>query len=214
MAYCTPADAVAFLPSGGLPNPARTAQGSSSGNWIESDGHNLAEGALVEVRAETGGSVPGGLAESTTYYAKVLTASRFQLAATLGGAAIDLTTAGTNFVYWSPLPWEEWIEWADRVVDSFLPPHVVPLVAPYPDVARLASAELAAALGLQKTAGAAIDMGARIDAIGQRIARWAKTVPVRGVDRQTQQPVFLAVTASAGATDPRGWAGDDNTRIP
>lgn len=213
MAYCTPADTVAFLPAGGLPNPARTAQGSSSGNWIESDGHNLAEGALVEVRAETGGSVPGGLAESTTYYAKVLTASRFQLAATLGGAAIDLTTAGTNFVYWSPLPWEDWIEWADRVVDTFLPEHVYPL-NPVPDVARLASAELAAALGLQKTAGAAIDMGARIDAIGQRIARWVKTLPVRGLSVQTHQPPNLAVTSSTGATDPRGWAGDDNTRIP
>lgn len=213
MAYSTPADAVPFLPSGGLPNPARVALGSASGNWLESDNHNLAEGALVEVRAETGGSVPSPLAESTTYYAKILSPTRFQLAATSGGAAIDLTTSGSNFVYWSPLPWDEWIEWADRVVDSFLPEHVYPL-DPVPDVARLASAELAAMRGLQATAGASIDVGGRIDTIGTRLTRWAKTLPVRGLSVQTHQPPNLAVTSSTGATDPRGWAGADNTRIP
>lgn len=213
MAYSTPADAVAFLPSGGLPNPARTATASSSGNWIESDGHNLTDGALVEVRAETGGSVPSPLVEGTTYYAKVLSPTRFQLAGTLGGAVIDLTTAGSNFVYWSPLPWDDWIEWADRVVDTFLPEHVYPL-NPVPEVARLASAELAAMRGLQATAGAAIDLGGRIDAIGQRLARWVKSLPVRGLTVQTHQPPNLAVASSTGATDPRGWAGTDNTRIP
>lgn len=213
MAYSTPADAVPFLPSGGLPNPARTATGSSSGNWIESDGHGLLEGAEVEVRAETGGSVPGGLAESTTYYAHVLSPSRFQLAATLGGSAIDLTTAGSNFVYWSPLPWAEWGEWADRVVDSALPEHVYPL-DPVPEVARLASAELVAMRGLQATAGASVDVGARIRDISARLASWAKSLPVRGLTVQKHRPPNLAITSSAGATDPRGWAGDDNTRIP
>lgn len=213
MAYSTEADVVAFLPSGGLPNPARVATASTSGDYLEIDGHGLSDDALVTVRAETGGSVPTGLTAGSTYYALVLSASRFQLAATAGGAAINLTSAGDNFVIWSPLPWASWIEWSDRAVDSFLPAHVVPL-DPVPEMARLASAELAAMRGLQSTAGASVDLGARLEAVGARVTRWAKSLPVRGLDVQTQQPVNLAVTASAGAIDPRGWAGSDNTRIP
>lgn len=214
MAYATAADVVPFLPAGGLPNPARVATGSASGDYLESEGHGLPDDTPVTLRAETGGSLPTGLTAGTTYYVVGATTSRFQLAATAGGAAINLTTDGSNFVVVAPLPWSLWIEWADRMVDSFLPPHVVPLVAPYPGVVVTASAELAAFRGLQATVGSDIDLGPRLDAIGQRLTRWAKTAPVRGVDRQTQQPVFLAITASAGATDPRGWAGDDNTRIP
>lgn len=211
--YSTYADVVAYLPAGGLPNPARVATASASGDYLECDGHGLVAGAEVVVRAEAGGSVPGGLTEGTTYYALLVSATRFQLSATSGGAAVGLSSAGSNFVFFSPLPWSAWIEWADRVVDSFLPPHVVPLID-VPEVVVQASAELAAMRGLQATAGAAVDLGTRIDAIGARLTRWAKTVPVRGLLAQTQQPVYLAVTASAGATDPRGWAGTDNTRIP
>lgn len=214
MAYCVLADVVAFLPSGGLPNPGRVATGSASGDYLESNGHGLVANAEVTLRAETGGSVPAGLTAGTTYYAIIVSASRFKLAATSGGAAIDLTADGDNFTYESPLPWAAWIDWADRAVDSFLPPHVVPLASPLPQVVVTSSAELAAMRGLQATGGAEIDLGARIDAIGVRLTRWAKTMPVRGVDVQTQQPVNLAVTASAGANDPRGWAGNDNTRIP
>ena len=212
--YSTLADVVPFLPSGGLPNPARVATGSAAGDYLESDGHGLATNAEVTVRAEVGGSVPAPLVEGTTYYAIVLSPSRFQLAAAPNGSAINLTTDGVNFVYSSPLPWDAWIGWADRMVDSFLPPHVVPLVSPLPEVVVTSSAELAAMRGLQATSGAAVDIGPRIDAIGVRLARWAKTMPVRGVTVQTQQPVDLAVTESAGAVDPRGWAGADPTRIP
>ena len=92
------------------------------------------------------------------------------------------------------------IEWADRMVDSFLPAHVVPL-DPVPEIVATASAELAAMRGLQATAGAEMD-GSRIDAIGTRLSRWAKSLPVRGLSVQTQQPVNMAIT-STGATDPR-----------
>lgn len=77
--YCARAEMLAFLPSGGLPNPARVATGSATGDYLESDGHGLADGAEVIVRAEAGGSVPTGLTEGTTYYAIVLSASRFKL---------------------------------------------------------------------------------------------------------------------------------------
>jgi hypothetical protein len=212
--YCAQSDVMAFLPSGGLPNPARVATGSAAGDYLECDGHGLVADAEVVVRVEMGGSLPAPLAEGVTYYAIPLSSSRFKLAATPGGTAIALTTDGSNFVFASPLPWSQWIDWGARQVDSFLPEHVTPLVVPYPEIVVTANAELAAMRGLQATAGASIDLGARIDLIGLRLTRWAKSVPIRGVEVQRHQPSTLAITATAGAYDPRGWAGSDNTRIP
>lgn len=214
MAYAAYADVVPFLPSGGLPNPARTATGNAAGDYLECEGHGLAADAEVVFRAEVGGALPTGLTAGTTYYAKVVSASRFQVAATAGGAAINLTTDGSNFVFTSPLPWATWLDWGARQVDSFLPPHVVPLVAPYPEIVVTANAELAAVRGLMSTAGSDIDLGAKLDQIGARLTRWAKALPVRGAAVSTQSPVNLAVTSSAGATDPRGWATRGNDVLP
>lgn len=214
MAYCTTADVTAFLPSGGLPNPARVAYGSASGNYIESAAHGLAADAEVTFRAETGGELPSGLTAGVTYYAQVSSVDRFQVAATAGGAAINLTSDGDNFVVSAELPWAQWIDWADRQVDSFLPPHVVPIVEPYPQIVVTASAELAAWFGLSRTAGSGIDLGAKLDQIGARLTRWAKTIPLRGSARSNTSPVNLAITASAGAVDPRGWATNGNEVLP
>ena len=160
MSYSVAADVTAFLPSGGLPNPARVATGSASGDYIESAAHGLATDDAVTFRAETDGSVPTGLTAGTTYYAIVTSVDRFQASATAGGAAINLTSAGDNFVFSAELPWAAWIDWADRQIDSFLPAHVVPVVEPYPAIVVTASAELAAWFGLSRTAGAGIDLGA------------------------------------------------------
>lgn len=214
MSYSVLADVTAFLPSGGLPNPARVAYGYASSDEIESAAHGLADDDAVTFRAETGGSVPTGLTAGTTYYAIVTSVDRFSVAAAAGGAAINLTTAGENFVFSAELPWSAWIEWADRQIDSFLPPHVVPIIAPYPAIVVTASAELAATYGLGRTGGSTIDLGAKLDAIGARLTRWAKTLPLRGTARSVTSPVNLAITASAGAVDPRGWASAGNTVLP
>jgi hypothetical protein len=115
-------------------------------------------------------------------------------------------------------PWAQWMEASARICDSFLPPHVIPLVpdtaGAYDPVIVLANAEIAAAMGLSKTGGADIDFGGKIDIVSQRLARWAKNVPIRGVAKSTQSPVNLAITSTAGAADPRGWATCGNDRIP
>lgn len=203
--YCTRTDLLAFLPSGGLPNPARVATGSSSGDYIECDQHGLVADQAVTFRAEAGGSVPTGLTAGTTYYAIIVSTSRFKVAAAAGGAAIDLTSAGANFVFWTELPWDSWIDVAARDCDSFLPVHVVPVIAPYPQILVTANAELAAARALIATAGAEIDLGAKLDQIQQRLTRWAKAIPLRGEAKSTQSPVNLALVGSA-STDTRGWA--------
>ena len=57
-------------------------------------------------------------------------------------------------------------------------------------------------------------LGAKLDAIGARLTRWAKGLPLRGTARSVTSPVNLAVTASAGAVDPRGWATNGNEVLP
>ncbi len=210
MSYCTAADVVPFLPSGGLPNAARVVIGHNTGDYLESEGHGLVDDTEVRFRAEVGGSLPTGIAASTTYYAIVVSPARFQVAATEGGSAIDITTDGEDFVFTSPLPFASWIEWAERQVDSFLPAHVVPVVAPIPAMVVTACAELAAALGLAKTGGATIPLGETIDTIGVRLTRWAKSLPLRGTAVSTQSPVNLAITSSSTRTDSRGWVRRDS----
>ena len=91
---------------------------------------------------------------------------------------------------------------------------MVPIIAPYPAIVVTASAELAATYGLGRTGGSTIDLGAKLDAIGARLTRWAKGLPLRGTAASNTSPVNLAITASAGAVDPRGWASAGNTVLP
>lgn len=215
MAYASGTAAYAFLPAGGLPNPALVATAVPASDVIVCDGHGLSVGDVVRFGVEIGGSLPSPLVVETAYYVQaVVSSSRFRVSATNGGAAIDLTTAGANFSFTHELPWGDWYEWGARQVDSFLPPHVVPLVEPYPEIAITANAELAALRGLQATGGSDIDLGGRLDAIRIRLQAWAKNVPLRGVDRQTQSPNNLAIVSSTGATDPRGWATRGNDVLP
>ena len=86
--YCATADVSAFLPSGGLPNPARVAEANASEDVIVCDGHGLVVGTAVTFRAEIAGSLPSGLTDGTTYYVQaVVSSSRFRVSATSGGAA-------------------------------------------------------------------------------------------------------------------------------
>lgn len=65
-------------------------------------GHGLPNGTRVTVAAATG-ALPTGLAASTSYYIISSTTNTFQLAATPGGTAINLTDAvGTTNVTWYP----------------------------------------------------------------------------------------------------------------
>lgn len=58
--------------------------------------HGLYDGTRVEISST--GSVPTGLSTSTTYYVVSATTNTVQLSATYGGAAIDLTDAGSGTI--------------------------------------------------------------------------------------------------------------------
>jgi hypothetical protein len=72
-----------------------------AGNTIQSPAHGLTTNDQVRVELFPGDTpIPAGLAENTTYFviATGLTADVFELSATQGGAAIDITAAGRMLV--------------------------------------------------------------------------------------------------------------------
>jgi len=211
MAYCDFTDLFSFgLPRGALRNPGRLVSGVASANALDLDVHGLAADDELTFRAGAGGSLPSPLASGTTYYAIPVTESRFQVAASAGGAAVSLTTDGTNVICIIELPESSVRDWATSVVDDMLPAAMVPLTAPYPPIVRATTAEIAAAR-LLTLAGQAPSqpLATILDGAQKRLARWSKSVPIRG----TNAPAAAGLSASASTAqrDASGWRAHGGT---
>lgn len=204
--YCDDSDLYAHgLPRGAAPNPGRLAASVDAvGNFIVLDAHGFASDDEVRFRAEAGGSLPAPLAANVTYYALPLGESTFSVRATPGGAAIDLTSAGSKVLCIAPLPLAATRAWASRLIDDFLAGHPVPLEAPIPEIVRFTAAELAAGKLLALMGGASKSLSDIEGEARKRIERWGKGLPVRG--EGSQQPAQLAASASVPYSDPRGWS--------
>lgn len=57
--------------------------------------HGLSNGDRVRVKAHANGAIPGGLSETVEYYVISASGAALQLSLTAGGAAVNLTDAGT-----------------------------------------------------------------------------------------------------------------------
>lgn len=68
----------------------------ASTDTITATAHGLNNGNIVQI---AGVAVPGGLAASTNYYVIASTANTFKLATSMGGSAIDITSAGTTVTF-------------------------------------------------------------------------------------------------------------------
>ena len=77
---------------------ARKTASAATSDTITSTSHGFADGTRVLWEAPAGVSVPGGLAENTTYYVRDSVTNTLKLAATLGGSAIDITTDGVGYL--------------------------------------------------------------------------------------------------------------------
>lgn len=224
--YCVPSDLHAFgLPRGSIPNPGRPlASVSEPNDTLTLDVHGLADDDAFFLRAEAGGTMPGGLSAGTMYYAKTIDESTFQARATAGGAAISITSAGDpeRVLLIVPLPVDSWIRWASRTVEEMLPAHVVPLVkvddagvredeagydaatGKYPGAVVICTAELAASKGLGFGGVSSRTLAKVRDDAEKRLARWAAGIPVRNAPGQT--PANLATSATVPYRDRRGWS--------
>lgn len=206
VAYATRDDVYRVgVPRGSLVNPARSiASVNTTANSLELDDHGFALDREVQFVVDEGGALPSPLVAGTVYFAIPVSGSEstFKVAATAGGAAIDLTTAGTDsFGVLASLGPEidreiaQHSEWFSEVVIG----TAQPLESPYPEwvvavVAKLTAASLVRRLGLSKYQGIVDEATeARNDAI--RMGGSGK--PLRTVNR----PTNLAVAASAADPD-------------
>lgn len=205
MAYCEFSDLFEHgVSRGALRNEGRLVDSASvSSNTFELDVHGFDSGQELTFRAEAGGSLPSPLVAGTIYYAVPVSESRFSVAATSGGAAIDLTTAGSGVVVVAELSESSAREWASRMIDDMIPAHLVPLISPYPATVVMTCAELAAGKLLSLQGQQSRSLGEIADAARKRLERWGRGVPIRGTN--APKAAALAASASAPYNDGRGW---------
>jgi hypothetical protein len=77
----------------------------ATANTLTAPGHPYVTGDVVRMY-NSGGALPAGLAANTDYYALGVSGNTMQLAATAGGAAIDITGAGTGTHFLGVVPVE------------------------------------------------------------------------------------------------------------
>jgi hypothetical protein len=85
----------ALITYGRLQGPFKVFTADNTTEIFTSAAHGLVNGTPVIVENENG-ALPTGLAANTTYYVISVTTNTFQLSATLGGSAINITTDGTG----------------------------------------------------------------------------------------------------------------------
>lgn len=204
MGYATQSDIEAHAPPEQLVRPARLVSTvSTSTDILTLDGHGLQTDDPVTLRADASGSLPSPLAAGTTYYAIRVTDATFQLSASAGGSALNLTTAGSNVLLVRQIPWTRADTFATSIVDMALQAHaLVPLAAPYPQIVVEVAATLAGEW-LRRWAGVSSrQMTEVITWAQQQLDRFA-SVPVRGTNAPTG--ANITIRASATAVDARGW---------
>lgn len=216
MGYCSEADVYAVTGSGTIPSPARLcASALNAGDVFTLDGHGLSTGDPFSLRAEDGGTMPGGFTAGTTYYAIRLSDHQFQ-----GAASAELADAGTETAVTSDgdlvlmvreRPMTQWIDWASSEVEQMLPAHVVPIDEnAIPTAVRASTARLAAYQARVWSGRNDEDLVRLLDETRKQLTRWGKGVPLRGTNAPTA--ASLAVYGSAAtAADPRGWGNVDGT---
>lgn len=206
MSYASRADVFNFgVPRGTVLADGRVGVASATSDAVELEGHGLETGSVVTVRATEGSVLPPPLTPDATYYAIRVDDARFQLAASsadaTAGTEIDLTSSGGEFVVTTPLPWAEVLEWADRMVDSMIPAHAVPLPDPAPSTVKMVAARLAGA-ELQRLSGVkSVAMSEALADARTQLAEWAKGVPVRAVvstHGRTNLAISSTLTGTAG----------------
>lgn len=214
--YCTRSDVAKRLPAGSLTSAAGlVASALASTDAVTQDGHGLETGDPVTVRAAEGGSLSAPLVDGATYFAIRLTNAEFQLAVTLGGSAINLTTDAVSMIVIREPDFDMWIEFYSRWADTSLPGHLVPMgrVKPVPALVRGIVADLVAKRMFNVGGQASETLKDMEIASAAQLARFAAGNPLR--DANATPPANLAITSTLSNTsDPRGWTSCGSGRLP
>ena len=204
--YCSRGDVTARLPPGTVVSPAGIlASCLASTDVLTYDGHGLETDDEVTVRAASAGTLSAPLVAGTVYYAIRLSNAAFKLAASAGGAAINITSDGVEMIVTREPKFDGVIEFVSRWADTFLPAHVVPLPAPIHPLVRGVVADVSAkrilnANGQDSAAVTAAELAGK--AI---LERFAAGMPLRGGTAQTPSNLAITATSVSSGSDPRGW---------
>jgi len=201
------------VPRGALIRKARLIASVDIGaNALELAGHGLKDDDAIQFTADAGGELPTPLALLTPYFAKLIDVggendeNRFQVSATLGGSAVDLSDEGTApFRVAVPLGptidryLAQFSRWADRKCIA----HKVPFEEPYPDeivyIVRLRTTlQVIADLNL---GGFAHLAGRERDAIADFLAFAATPLRDERATASTNRAVSGSSRSSADRTD-------------
>lgn len=221
--YCFRSDVTKRIPPGSISSPAGIVFSSvASTDVITFDGHGLETDAPVTVRAVDGGVLSAPLVADTIYFAIRLSHSKFKLAATAGGAAINLTSDGVSMVVTREPDFDEAIEFVSRWADGILPAHAVPLTAPIHPLVRGVVADVAAKR-VQNADGKSSAIVDAAELAGKAILeRYGAGIPLRGAP--VTEPTNLAVSAQRTGLQGQGsrWragafggcSSDGSERLP
>ncbi len=194
------------LPRGSVVEPARLVSSVDvTLDRFELEGHGLQAGDPVQFQIDAGSVLPAPLVLLTVYYALAVPLSDgspsenlFQVSATNGGAAVNVTDVGVGtFRAFVPIgvSIDRECEQHSRWIDSLLPSQQAPLVAPYPSwvtatVAKRAAASLVRQLGLGGLEGI-VQEAADVTLDAMRMAK--NGIALRG-DAAAQVPTQLATS--------------------
>lgn len=222
--YCSPADVYALgVPPGALVCPARVVSAADpDSDRLEIEGHGLADGQAVTMVTDPGGSLPSPLDLLTVYFVRLVeigvgltSDSMIQLAATVGGAAIDLTDPGNGsfrLAVGIGLSLEAEIEAQSRWFDSLITGHQVPLEDPIPQwVKSVVAKRTAASMVRQLRLG---DMQSILDE-AEHVTRDVLRMASSGLslrDSAATPPANLAMGRSPQSSG--AWSGVDRLRLP
>lgn len=220
VAYATRADVYNYgLPRGSLYLHARAVSSVNvASNALVVEGHGCDTDTTIQFDVDPGGTLAAPLVSGTLYYAKPISGldGHLQVAATAGGAAIDLTSSGENMRLIVPIgpQMDALLDAFSRWVDSMVIGHTVPFESPYPSwvkyvVAVRTAAALARALGLGTSADRILE--SERDAIADA-ARLARGVPLR--DGAATAEANLAKGATPTTTTTGRYSLSDPTVVP
>lgn len=206
-AYCTKHDALDWVSGGAIRSEARlVAAVDTSTNTFTLDSHALKTGRQLLFRLEADGEMPAPLVEATPYYAIEVTDSTFQVTATADGAAIDLTTEGSNVSMIRSVPWQEYIWDAAAEIDDDLIANAPVADGPVPQIVRMHAAALVIERALIFSGGTTEDIAERLQRVHDRFERWRAGKPLRvDAPAATLKAVRTPRTSGSARSDLRGW---------
>lgn len=197
---------MARLPPGAITSPTGIlASCLASSDVLTYDGHGLETNDEVTVRAASAGTLSAPLVAGAVYYAIRLTNSTFKLAASAGGAALNITSDGVEMIVTREPKFDDVIEFVSRWADTFLPAHVVPLTAPIHPLVRGVVADVSAKRILNANGADSAVVNAAELAGKAILERFAAGMPLRGGTAQTPANLAITATSVSSGSDPRGW---------